>query len=121
SATEFKSQLTDLAGVGEVRWDFGDGERTEFTAGETEVSHTYAAPGHYPVIVVARDDDGFQSRSFVHTVHRPLSNGTPQSASPLAYEPTRRAIDAANTDNDSVTFVDAESLEKIAEIRVLDG
>ncbi len=121
SATEFKAELTDLNGIGEVRWDFGDGERTEFTEGETEVSHTYAAPGHYPVIVVARDDDGFQSRSFVHTVHRPLSEGTPQSALPLAYDQARNAIITANTDNDSITFVDAESLEKIAEVAVFDG
>ncbi len=121
SETEFKSELTDLTGIGEVRWDFGDGERTEFTEGETEVSHTYAAPGHYPVIVVARDDDGFQSRSFVHTVHRPLTDGAPQDSLPLAYHQARNAIITANTDNDSITFVDAESLENVAEVPVLDG
>lgn len=121
SPTELKAQVTDLTGVGELRWDFGDGERTEFTAGQTEVSHTYAAPGHYPVIVVARDDNGFQSRSFVHTVHRPLKSGAAQSALPLVYEPTRGDVVIANTDNDSITLVDAETLEKTAEVSVLGG
>lgn len=121
SETSFSIELANAVGVAEVRWDFGDGAGTEFTEGETEITHSYAAPGHYPVIVVARDDNGFQSFSFVHTVHTPLTEGQPQSALPLLYEPTRGIVVTANTDNDTVTFVDAQTLEKLVELPVYDG
>lgn len=121
STTSFAAALNDTVGAAEIRWDFGDGEGTDFAEGATAVTHTYAAPGHYPVIVVARDDNGFQSFSFVHTVHTPLLDGTAQSAMPLLYEPTRGFVVTANTDNDTVTFVDAATLEKVAEIAVYDG
>ncbi len=121
SVTEFSAEIGDTVGVTEIRWDFGDGEGTEFAEGSTELTHTYGAPGHYPVIVVVRDESGFQSRSFVHTVHTPLTEQRPQSALPIVYEPSQGAVVTANTDNDTITFVDAESLQKVGEVSVYDG
>ena len=120
ASTRFEAKVTDVSGAVEIRWTFGDGEATEFTEGATAVTHTYAAPGHYSVIVVARDDSGFQSRSFVHTVHTQPTARPPQSASPLAYLPERNYVVTANTDNDTVTVVDAGALETVAEIPVFD-
>lgn len=119
--TDFEAEVSAADGVLEVRWDFGDGSSTEFAEDATEAQHTYEAPGHYPVIVVARDENGFQSYAFVHTVHTAVTEGTPQSAGPLLFEPERGVVLAANTDNDTVTVVDALSLEKRAEIPVFDG
>lgn len=121
SGTEFSAEVTDFVGVAEIRWDFGDGEGTEFAEGATAVTHTYSTPGHYPVIVVARDDNGFQSFSFVHTVHTPLTAQKPQSSLPLVYDETHGTVVSVNTDNDTITFVNATTFEKLAEIEVYDG
>ena len=121
SITALSAALSDVDGTAEIRWTFGDGERTEFAEGATSLNHTYTSPGHYSVIVVARDDSSFQSFSFVHTVHNPSTQQEPQSALPLVYEPTRGTVITANTDNNTITFVDAESLEKVAEIPVHKG
>src|SRR5690606_26566750 len=121
SSTHFTAQVTDAMGAAEIRWTFGDGQEADFAEGATSVQHTYGAPGHYPVLVVARDENGFQSRSFVHTVHTQPTSSPPQSASPLIYEPDRGYVITANTDNDTVSVVRASSLEKIAEIEVFDG
>lgn len=120
-STQFEADVSDGSGTVEVRWTFGDGTATDFIAGATEVTHTYAEPGHYSVIVVARDDSGFQSRSFVHTVHTKPTAKPPQSASPLLYLPERNYVVAANTDNDTITVVDAKRAKKVAEIPVFDG
>jgi DNA-binding beta-propeller fold protein YncE len=121
ASTTFAADVADAVGTAEIRWSFGDGEETEFTAGALTAQHSYAAPGHYSVLVVARDESGFQSRSFVHTVHTQPTSLPPQSASSLLFEPSRGYIIAANTDNDTVTIVDAQRLEKVAEIAVFDG
>ena len=119
--TRFEAEVTDGSGPVEVRWTFGDGSSTEFAEGATAVTHSYAAPGHYSVIVVARDEAGFQSRSFVHTVHTEPTANPPASASPLVYLSDRNYVVTANTDNDTVTVVDAGALETVAEIPVFDG
>jgi MYXO-CTERM domain-containing protein len=116
--TVFKAELSGAAGTGEVRWDFGDGTQTEFSASGGTATHTYEKPGHYSVIVVARDDDGFTSHSFLHTVHEPLAAGEAQSSSPLLFDEARGLVITANTDNGTVTLVDVATLEKVAEIKV---
>jgi len=68
-STAFTAAPSGAVGTAEVRWDFGDGNGTEFLTAGLSAEHTYAAPGHYSVIVVARDDEGFTSQSFQHTVH----------------------------------------------------
>ena len=44
------------------RWDFGDGAGTEESA-EPSASHVDTAPGHYAVIVIARDETLVVSRN----------------------------------------------------------
>ena len=117
----FSLEVTDPTGAAEIRWNFGDGEQTEFVLDQTEATHTYSAPGHYPVIVVARDEVGFQSASFVHTVHYPVLEEASQQSGPLAYLPEQGEVVATNEDNDTVTFVDAETLQKVEELPVHDG
>lgn len=118
--TDFSVSISDETGVVELRWDFGDGTELAFATGQESAGHTYAAPGHYAVIVVARDDAGFSSASFVHTVHRELTKNRPSAASSIVYDEERAMIASVNPDNDSVTLIDAKSLEKLVEIPVYD-
>ncbi len=116
--TVFAAEPTDGVGTVELRWDFGDGSRTEFSALGATVEHTYEAPGHYTVIVVAQDEQGFTSQSFLHTVHTSPTPGRPQASSSIIFDEARGLVITANTDNGTVTLVDATTLEKVAEIPV---
>ncbi len=59
--------------VASTRWTFGDGSRSE--EGRT-LSHTYAAPGSYPVTVTSTDSLGNATRETrTVTVTRPVSAG----------------------------------------------
>jgi YVTN family beta-propeller protein len=116
--TVFQAGLSGAVGTAEVRWDFGDGGGTEFSASGATAAHTYAAPGHYSVIVVARDDEGFTSQSFLHTVHTSPEPVPSRSSSSIILDEARGLVLTANTDNGTVTVVDATTLEKVAEIEV---
>jgi DNA-binding beta-propeller fold protein YncE len=119
SATVFQTQVSGAVGTAEVRWDFGDGGGTEFSATGSSAEHVYAAPGHYTVIVIARDGAGFTSQSFLHTVHRSPEPTPARSSSSLLFDAERGLVITANTDNGTLTLVDATTLEKVAEIPVL--
>ncbi len=114
----FRLETEGAEGVVEYRWDFGDGTRTEYTAGQSEVTHAYAAPGHYPVIVVVRDEVGFTSASFVQTVHYPVTPERPQSSSSIVYDDARSRIYVVNPDSDTVSAIDALTLTKVGEVAV---
>ncbi len=120
TSTEFSAELSNAAGTAEIRWDFGDGTTTEFSASETTVEHTYAQPGHYTVSALAQDEGGFASSSFVHTVHTAPTAEPPQSSSSLLFDEERGLFVTANTDNGTVTLVDAATLKKVAEIEVFE-
>lgn len=117
-ATVFTAEPSGAVGTAEIRWDFGDGNGTEFSATATMVEHTYTAPGHYSVIALARDDEGFMSRSVRHTVHTLPTPAQPQTSSSIIFDAERGLVITANTDNGTVTLVDAVTLEKVAEIPV---
>lgn len=117
----FELQVSDAVGEAQVRWDLGDETRTEFAAGDVSRVHTYAKPGHYPVLVTVKDDGGFTSVSFVHTVHEPLVAGQASVSSDLAYDVASGKIYTANEDNDSVSVVDAVAMTKLGELPVSRG
>jgi len=117
----FEAELLDATGVAEIRWDFGDGTVTEFSAADTTVEHTYAAPGHYSVVALAQDEGGFASSAFIHTVYTQPTNNSPRSSSKLILDPERELIVTANTDNGTVTLVDLSTLTKLDEIEVFSN
>jgi DNA-binding beta-propeller fold protein YncE len=114
----FRAVVTEAVGVTQYRWDFGDGERTEYVTDLSEVEHTYAQPGHYSIIVIVRDEASFTSVSFVHTVHRPLLAGRPSSSASIVYDPAHDVVCNVNPDSDTVSFVDVQTLQKIGELAV---
>ncbi len=118
--TTFSVELSEPLGAAEVRWDFGDGTGTEFSANETTVDHTYDSPGHYTVTALAQDEGGFASDTFIHTVHTPVTEQQPRSSSSLLVDSERGLVVAANTDNGTVTVVDATTFEVKREIEVFD-
>ena len=106
---------TALEADGEVTydWDFGDG--TELTAQPGQVTHEYSAPGHYPVIVKARDASSLRSRGIMQIVHRPLPATPPSSSSPLALDVERRRVWSVNPDSDTLSVFDVSTREKLFE------
>ncbi|WP_437783850.1 PKD domain-containing protein [Sorangium sp. So ce1097] len=120
-AVTFDLTIGDAVGPVQVRWDMGDETRTEFTVGDLQQVHTYAAPGHYPVLATVKDDVGFTSVSFVHTVHRPLVTGSAAGSTDLVYDQPSARVYTANYENDSVSVLDASALTKLAEVPVARG
>jgi YVTN family beta-propeller protein len=117
-AYTFKTVVSDTTGTVLYRYSFGDDTITDFVAGASEVTHTYASPGHYPIIITVKDDAGFTGVSFVHTVHYPLLTGKPSVSTDLIYDPTRSRVYSINRDNDSIAVIDPVALIKLHEIPV---
>ncbi len=116
--TTFTIEVKDAVGTPQIRWTFGDGTQTEFVEGATTVTHTFTEPGHYSLLVLAQDEQGYASQALVHAVHRPLTEEPPQSATSIILDPERDLILTANADNGTVTLIDKKTLEKTAEIAV---
>jgi PKD repeat protein len=71
-AQTFKiATVQDAVGPVMFRWNFGDGALSDLTA-DTQVTHTYAAPGHYTIIVQGSDDAARTSAVAVETATYPL-------------------------------------------------
>lgn len=102
-------------------WSFGDGNVAN--SGSTPfVDHTYTAPGRYQVTVTVNDTAGTDQLSFWQIVHQPLVSGQAATAATILYE-TRIGGDrlwVVNTDNDSVTVIDAVSHSFIQQINAGD-
>lgn len=105
-------------GATAYRWNFGDG-MTVGPGAAAEVEHTYAAPGHYTVIVVATDGAGTRtSTSWVQTAHTPLTATPPSNSGAVVYDAQRQRIWNVNRDNDSVSGSDAASNTRLFEVPV---
>lgn len=102
----------NAVGTGEITftWDFGDGTESEPST-EGTATHVYAEPGHYTVIVVARDETGVRSDSFQQTVHRPLPATPPTASSTIVFDRPRNRVCNVNSDNDTVSCISAETFE----------
>jgi DNA-binding beta-propeller fold protein YncE len=92
-------------------WDFGDGHRSE-PSPEGTATHVYEEPGHYPVIVVVKDETGAaRSNSFLQTVHRPLPERPPTSSSTIVFQPDLGRVCNVNADNDTVSCLSTATLD----------
>ena len=111
----------NAVGTGEVTftWDFGDGTESE-TSTEGAATHSYSEPGHYSVIVVARDESGARSDSFLQTVHRPLPARAPTASSTIVFDRAQNRVCNVNADNDTVSCISAETFELAFEVPVGD-
>ena len=112
-AVTFSARATGSGAI-TYSWNFGDGTTTEASA-EPSASHVYAAPGHYAVIVIARDETGPRSASFLQTIHRPTTATSPTASSTIVHDAARHRVCNVNADNDSVSCIDTERLERTFE------
>jgi hypothetical protein len=48
AAFTYRAVVADATGAVEYRWNFGDGTRTEFEAGRTEIAHTMSSRWYRP-------------------------------------------------------------------------
>jgi DNA-binding beta-propeller fold protein YncE/cytochrome c peroxidase len=116
SAVEFTATAMGEGAI-EYTWDFGDGTRLPPMPSAT-ATHTFDAPGHYVIIVIARDESGVRSDSFVQTVHHPLQAHAPTASSTIVYDAARDRVCTVNPDHDSVSCLDARTLERVFEAEV---
>jgi YVTN family beta-propeller protein len=116
TAVEFTATATG-AGAISYTWDFGDGTRLPPMESVT-VEHTFTAPGHYVIIVIAQDDSGVRSDSFVQTVHHPLTAQPPSASSTIVYHAARDRVCTVNPDHDSVSCLDGATLARSFEASV---
>ncbi len=87
----------------EFRVDFGDGADSGWISGGS-VTHVWTEPGHFDVVLFARDADGATSlRSLVVTVFEPPVGPRPTASAAIAFDEVRRVAWNVNPDNDSVT------------------
>ncbi len=112
-AVSFSARATGSGSI-TYSWNFGDGTSTEANA-EPSASHVYAEPGHYAVIVIARDETGPRSASFLQTIHRPTTGASPTASSTIVHDASRHRVCNVNADNDSVSCIDTERLERTFE------
>jgi YVTN family beta-propeller protein len=117
-AQTFKIAAVDGA-VGPVmfRWNFGDGTVSDLTAA-TEVTHSYAAPGHYTIIVQGSDDAARTSAVAVETATYPLTASPPHNSSSIIFDAARRRIWNVNPDSDSVSAIDTDAVTRTLEAPV---
>ena len=118
AAFSFRAVVADAVGATQFRWSFGDGTRTEFEVDRSQIEHTYPEAGHYAVQVTVKDDAGFTSVAFMHTVHFPLTPQRPSVSASIVYDKARSRVYSVNQDDDTVTAIDPESLTKVGELSV---
>ncbi|MCU0667962.1 MAG: Ig-like domain-containing protein [Myxococcota bacterium] len=87
------------------RVDFGDGSATQWiTSGS--VTHSFAAAGHYGVVLQARDASGATStQQLTVTVMNAPTGPRPTQSAPISFDAANSRTWSVNPDNDSVTRI----------------
>jgi len=98
-------------------WNFGDRTpRTPFTR-TLQASHSFAAPGHYSVVLTVRAADGAESTyAFQRSVINPRTAKAPTNSSNIVGSATQ--VFSVNPDSGTVAAIDAGTLAKTWEARV---
>jgi DNA-binding beta-propeller fold protein YncE/mono/diheme cytochrome c family protein len=113
----FKATVTGASGAVTYEWKFGDA--ADFQSAGSEVSHAFTAPGLHNIDVLATDATGaVGSAFFPHLVHYSLTPKRPTSSTSIIYDEARKRVYSVNQDNDTVTSIDAETLDKLGELEV---
>ena len=96
-------------------WKFGDGTVSAASA-ERTATHTYAAPGHYTVVLEVTAGGTTRYHSFVKTIAYPAAAVAPTASSPIAGGGGR--VFNVNPDNGTVTAIHVTSMQRLWERRV---
>jgi DNA-binding beta-propeller fold protein YncE/cytochrome c peroxidase/mono/diheme cytochrome c family protein len=115
-AHAFTATVTGATGALTYEWTFGEAAPE---LGGAERSHTFTAPGLIGVQVFVTDASGDAGSAFFqHLVHHPLTAKRPTTTTSIVYDAARKRVYAVNQDNDTLTSIDADKLQKLAELPV---
>jgi len=115
-AHAFTATVTGASGALTYEWTFGDAAAQP---GAAQASHTFPAPGLVGVQVFVTDATGDAGSDYIqHLVHHPLTPKRPTSATSIVYDTARKRVYSVNQDNDTLTSIDADKLQKVAELAV---
>ncbi|MAS95271.1 MAG: hypothetical protein CMO55_18895 [Verrucomicrobiales bacterium] len=96
----------------EYRFDFGDGTPRTAWSSSSSTSYSYSVQGHYPAKVQVRDEEGLIETAILSiTVTSETAAQPPARSSSVTIDETRRRIWTVNPDNNTITAVDADTLE----------
>ncbi len=95
-------------------WSFGDGTSTAFS-GTSTASHIYNTPGHYPIVLTVRSGTATDTCSSTQTIHTQPTATAPRSSSTLAFDSGRNRVWVVNSDNDSVSAINAANNTRVFE------
>ncbi len=119
SNVTFTARATDAEGNPlSYRWDFGDGSpKTNWIGAST--SHVFTETGNFTVQVQVSDNNGgFIVSSKNITVTETLPTLQPTQSSPIVVDATNRIVWSVNSDNNTVTQLNPNTLAVIREIPV---
>ncbi|MEM6456383.1 MAG: Ig-like domain-containing protein, partial [Acidobacteriota bacterium] len=95
----------------ELRFDFGDGSPRTAWGGATAAQHTYTAPGHYQVVVQARDAAGSLSTgTTVVTVGAAPAGPRPTRGGTILCDDGARRVYKVHPDQGTLAALDADAL-----------
>ena len=118
--TQVTFDVSSVSGPGpfQYAWNFGDGTPWTPFSNSSQATHTYGFVGHYSALVTVTNGSISGADSYIQTVHRPLTPNRPTRSSTIALdEPNQRAW-CVNADNDTVTAIDTQILDKALEVPV---
>jgi len=102
-------------------WDFGDGTAPTPFSSAPMASHTYTAPGHHSVILLAMSGRTQSRATVVQTVTLPTTPKRPTHATSIFLDESRDRVWNVNPDNDTVTAIAATTFAKLFERPVGGG
>jgi len=119
TSVTFTSAGTGGTGPYQYSFNFGDGSAATAFSSTATASKTYTAPGHYNVVVTVKDSQNVTStKAKLQIVHNPLTATLPTKSNSMALSGTN--LYAVNTDSDSVTKLNADTLAQLWENVVED-
>ncbi len=96
-------------------WSFGDGTPATPFSPTPGITHTYAGPGHYPVILLVKDAGGQRAFNTIQTIVYPPTPGRSTHSSTIVYDGARTRVWNVNSDANTVTSIDAAALTRLFE------
>ncbi|RME45694.1 MAG: PKD domain-containing protein, partial [Deltaproteobacteria bacterium] len=99
-------------------WDFGDGSEPTQPDPRPSATHRYEGPGHFLVVVTVSDGEISRTFSVRQTVVHPPTQVQPTQSATIVHEPDFDRVWVVNPDSNTVTAIDAETLEVRFERRV---
>jgi DNA-binding beta-propeller fold protein YncE/cytochrome c551/c552 len=99
-----------------IAWDFGDGTGLGPYTNQTTTTHTYRSTGTFTVFARKQGED-FPLQSF-QTIVEPITTPGPTHSSTIVHDTSSAIVWSVNPDNNSVTGIHSNTLDKIFETTV---